>query len=259
MHTDTHAPVDLTDAISALCPDGPPRVWSLIVTIFGDTGGEVEIGAAPLGRILGRAGVGGAAMRVALHRLKSDGWILARRVGRSSAYRLHPDRLAETQAASARIYAAHGPDSNAWHLALMPPGATPEPGRAEAIQVMPRLWLRPGRPESDGSNLALFPRGPAPEWLRETWVTPELARAYSELLSGLRTVAAMVKDTKLDDPAAIALRVLVVHAWRRVLLRHPDLPDALFGPDWPAGACRDLVQAILADLPRPSEAALSAL
>ncbi len=258
MPTETLAHSGFADAIAALSPDGPPRVWSLIVTVFGDTGGEVEIGAGTLSRILGMVGVGGSAMRVALHRLKSDGWITARRVGRSSAYRLHPDRLTETRAASARIYATAAPEARDWHVTLLDPeAATREPARGAAIQIAPRMYLRPGSPTDMPGALVLCPGGAAPDWVRRKVGSAEHRQAYDALLRGLQTANELTRKAQLPPVEAFALRVMVVHAWRRVILRHPDLPEALFPEDWPGRACRALVQDLLARLPRPDAGMLA--
>ena len=42
-----------------------------------------------------------------------------------------------------------------------------------------------------------------------------------------------------------ALRVLIVHRWRRLLLNHPDLPDAFFPDGWPGAELRERVHAVL--------------
>ena len=249
----------VADAMRALCPEGPPRTWSLIVTVFGDTGGEIEITAAPLARILALTGVSGAALRVALHRLKADGWITARRVGRSSAYRLHADRLPEIRAASARIYAAAAPDPDAWHILAEPPDApTNVSDRSTAVQIGPRLLLRAGTAEA-GGGLVLRPIRPVPGWLRDTLASGELRAGYDALLAGLEQVERLMRDQKLDPAETIALRILVVHEWRRVILRHPALPDTLFPDDWPAAAARARVHHLLARFPRPDAAQLAAL
>ena len=259
MPVETEVSRAVAKAVQALCPEGPPRAWSLIVTVFGDSGGEVEINAAPLSRILAMTGVSGAALRVALHRLKADGWITARRVGRSSAYRLHPDRLAETRAASARIYATAAPEPDAWHVLVEPPDApATAPDRGEALRIGPTLLLRAGTPE-DGDGLLLRPVRPVPGWLRDTLGSAELRAAYDGLLAGLEQVEHLTRDRSLDPAEAIALRVLVVHEWRRVILRHPALPDQLFPDDWPGAACRGRVQQLLARFPRPDAALLAAL
>ena len=64
---------DFQKTIDALGGDDMPRVWSLIVTVFGDLAqrnGD-EIAGPVLGEILAPVGVRPEAMRVALHRLRN--------------------------------------------------------------------------------------------------------------------------------------------------------------------------------------------
>ncbi|MEM9320581.1 MAG: PaaX family transcriptional regulator C-terminal domain-containing protein [Pseudomonadota bacterium] len=271
MPINTEAATPFAEAALALCPDGPPRVWSFIVTVFGDTAGDgsADIAAGPLARILAPAGISGAAMRVALHRLKVDGWITARRVGRSSAYKLHPDRLAETQAASRRIYAAEPPTEDAWQVLIGPPGAAV--GQPGAVPIAPRIALRPkpaaslaentGADQSGSAHMLILDgRSKVPSWLRAEICPDDLLDAYAALYTGLHQVERLTRGAVFGTPAeTIALRLLVVHAWRRVLLRHPHLPDQLFPEGWKGADCRHLVTTLLARLPRPSEAEIAQL
>ena len=82
----------LDDLVRCLNGDQVPRVWSLLVTVFGELGQDpdVRLSVLLLGKLMDLAGVKPGAMRVALHRLKKDGWIDSRRCGRNSEYFLTP-------------------------------------------------------------------------------------------------------------------------------------------------------------------------
>jgi len=54
------------------------------------------------------------------------------------------------------------------------------------------------------------------------------------------------------------LRSMIVHYWRRLVLRSPYLPPSLIGADWPGHQCRDFVVEMLDALPRPSLEQLTA-
>ena len=104
--------------ISALSDLGPMRVWSVIITIFGDLvrprGGVVS--AAALNAIGARLGIRPEAMRVALFRLVKDGWIERRKEGRNSFYVLTQNGSRKFLPATQRIY-AHSPAlRRAWTL-----------------------------------------------------------------------------------------------------------------------------------------------
>ena len=107
-------------AISILTQGDRHRVWSLIVTVFGDLAGSHgdEIGAQTLGKLTEPLGVKSEALRVALHRLRKEGWLENRRDGRSSTYFLTPMGLQQTAAATPRIYCQTEPDSLQWKIYL---------------------------------------------------------------------------------------------------------------------------------------------
>ena len=66
--------------VSDLRGDIPPRVWSLLVTVFGDLAQDGSaLPGTVLGEIMSRVGIKPEAMRVALHRLRKDGWIESER------------------------------------------------------------------------------------------------------------------------------------------------------------------------------------
>ena len=46
--------------------------------------------------------------------------------------------------------------------------------------------------------------------------------------------------------------VLIVHAWRRLALKHPVLPRALHSDTWRGHDCRAQVMHLLDHLPRPA-------
>ncbi|MEM1272342.1 MAG: PaaX family transcriptional regulator C-terminal domain-containing protein [Pseudomonadota bacterium] len=250
-------------AIAALMPDGTPPVWSLIVTVFGDVAGDraVELGAAPLARILAPAGVSGSALRVAMHRLKTDGWVLARRAGRSSFYRLNPDRLATVSAASKRIYATGSLPPDAWRVRILGPDAQDHPPtRGEAIMLGPRIAMFGADGDIAPGALELFGDADVPQWVRSKVCPPDLMDAYQVLHASLATVERLLRGHAPDlTVESVALRMLVVHAWRRIILRHPALPDGVFPSSWPGSDCRQRVGALLSKLPRPTASQLAEL
>ena len=52
------------------------------------------------------------------------------------------------------------------------------------------------------------------------------------------------------------LRSLIVHGWRRLVLKHPDLPPDVYSDAWRGHDCRALVTGLLTRLPRPALSAL---
>ena len=63
---------------------------------------------------------------------------------------------------------------------------------------------------------------------------------------------------EVDDETAFLLRVLLIHDYRRLLLRDPELPDVLLPTDWPGQKARLLCKELYRRLLAPSERHLDA-
>jgi len=125
--------------ITLFTEDDSPRVWSLLVTMFGDLAQEEghTLSGGLLGRMTQSVGIKPEATRVALHRLRKEGWLNSERSGRTSAYSLTEWGRAETIAATPIIYAFEEPVKAAWLV-------IPEVGSVdEAFAVAPK-WCTTG-------------------------------------------------------------------------------------------------------------------
>jgi phenylacetic acid degradation operon negative regulatory protein len=102
----------------------PIRGGSLLITIFGDSiaprGGVVSLGS--LISLANPFGLTERLVRTSVARLALDGWLVARRDGRRSEYRITPTGRDRFAAATRRIYGAI-PDSwsGQWTLLVLPP------------------------------------------------------------------------------------------------------------------------------------------
>src|SRR5262249_6541499 len=118
----------------------PIRGGSLLITIFGDSIAP-RGGAVTLGSLIGLAhpfGLAERLVRTSVARLASDGWLISRRDGRRSGYRLSPTGLDRFAEATARIY-GEIPSTwgKQWTLLILPPGTS---GRRQSIRDELR-WL----------------------------------------------------------------------------------------------------------------------
>ena len=125
------SPPPLSAAVKSLLRhfhrQSPIRGGSLLITIFGDSiaprGGAITLGSlisvARLFQLTERL------VRTSVARLASDGWLIARRDGRRSEYRLSPTGLERFAEATHRIY-GEIPSSwdGQWTLLMLPPAAT---------------------------------------------------------------------------------------------------------------------------------------
>jgi phenylacetic acid degradation operon negative regulatory protein len=254
-------------AIAALLRDDEPRTWSLIVTLFGDLARRpgAEISGPALSAITGRIGVRPEAMRVALHRLRRDGWIIARRAGRISHYRLSDAGRAEAEAASTRIYARDAPAPEAWHVLIAGPDRRATDGAdlaASHVVLAPGAWLGTGQGADRAGYFRLAGTAPGlPDWLRAAAIPADLAAAYVAFDARLAKAGAAldgVDPARLPDLDRAALRGLIVHGWRRLVLRHPPLPDALAPIGWAGPRARARVATLLARVGCPALAHIGA-
>lgn len=252
------------DIIRALVDHAPIKVWSYLATIFGDLAGgpQDEISGAMLRTLTERAGIKPEAMRVALHRLRKDDWIVARKAGRNSLYRLSARGLAETQRASDRIYARRIDRPDMWHLLIADPVSNAFPASVDALMkngdylsISPAIVLGTGPcpPVSDDVLTLDFTRLTAPPWLLRNAIAEEGVAMYRRTADLLTQTADRLDPVDAAAPVDRAtIRLLALHQWRRIALRHSPLIEMLHSDDWAGTTCRTAIARILDQLPRPA-------
>lgn len=243
------------------------RVWSVIVTVFGDAvlprGGTISLQA--LQEIMARFGVEPGAVRTALSRLASEGWVIRQRRGRLSHYSLDVQGRRSFDEATQRIYAS-GPVEwdGRWTVAI--PVVPEENGAAAALEAAGFVsrsgtWLRPevtgARPMPEDIDHFLIIKdqpGIAPSDAYKLWDVENVADAVADFLESLRPLEALLDRGEEPAPLdAIALRTLLIHQWRRIVLRAPALPIDLLPPSWPALEGRMRLKEVYARLVPASE------
>lgn len=222
----------IAHAVAALTGGAPLRVWSLVVTIFGDlaSGEEDWLSGATLGALTAPLGVRPEALRVALHRLRRDGWLESRKAGRGALHRLSATARAETRAAAPRIYERTSP-KDLW-LILPEPGA-PLPKGPVWIGRGVGLTSAPGV----GFALPVAPEALAP-WMRARIVSDALTADCAAAADGLARAHDLLTRHDLSPDDSVVLRCLAVHIWRRIALKAPSLPDAAFPSGWRGAEAR---------------------
>lgn len=234
----------LAPLIDSLNADGRPRVWSLVITVFGDfvqhRGGHVA--TQRLSQLLGRIGIETGALRTALSRLSSDGWVESTRSGRTSSYSLTRRGLEEFGPATARIYAAPGGGGDEWIF------ETRESPRALRLAGG---WLRPGPATKPAEGFRLSGRLSA-EGAAEIWEA--LDPAHRTALERLGTDLATLKTFEAPPLDCAAARMLLIHRWRRLVLLWPDLPPGVLPSSGPFPDPQAAVAAAYARLSPGAEA-----
>lgn len=249
-------------AIAELADPQDLRVWSVIVSLFGDLAQEpgAQISGGALTRVIEPIGIKPEAIRVALHRLRKDRWIESDRIGRVSRHYLTDYGRTQSIAVTPRIYARDPVPSPQWHLLIAEDGTG-----AQVLEdvMLSHDYLPIGRtvalgrgpvPKQTDSLLAFEVSAPAvPKWVQDRLCPSDLRASCHALLDAVRRAARAQPADWAPTPAQCAtLRTLLVHRWRRVVLRQPDLPPMFFPSDWMGQECRTAVIDMLDTLPRPT-------
>ncbi|WP_299355182.1 PaaX family transcriptional regulator C-terminal domain-containing protein [uncultured Shimia sp.] len=250
------------ESVDVLTYNRNQRVWSIIVTIFGDLAQRPgdRISGAVLSRLTEPMGIKPEAMRVALHRLRGDGWIRSEREGRTSHYSLTDSGLAQSQAASPRIYQRVIDYPQTWQLSIAPPtrqggkGARDKAMRRKGVlPVVPGVFLAPAQADTVPDSLTMTGDvNNVPDWLRDKIAPQAVMQSYEDLDAALERFAVMCEDMPSLGPLEVAtLRTIVVHVWRKALFSHADLPPSFFPEGWKGVACRTKVMDALERLGQP--------
>lgn len=252
----------------------PPRASSLVITVWGDAiaphGGAVLLPG--LIRLLAPLGLNERLVRTSVFRLAREGWLEATRVGRRSLYRLTREGARRFEQAYRRIYTFPVEQwDDTWELVIARGTRTAgkralgEELRWEGFgTIAPGVYARPSRESTSVPRIAGA--------LGLAGQTVVVRARDDEALDGLTLAASVPRMLDLGSVAAdyrrflrrfgnvidrfrreedgahhpeqsFLLRTLLIHEYRRVLLRDPQLPAALLPLDWPGPAafalCRD--------------------
>lgn len=252
------------DGIIAACK---PRAGSLAVTIFGDCisqhGQSVWLGS--LIEAMELFGLNARQIRTAVFRLTDEGWLHATRRGRRSYYRLTEFGLRQYTHAAERIYAAEAAQwDGCWVLIAalgLAPGVRDELRRRLTWQGFGSLsagvFVHPCARSGPLSEVladlhindeVVVWRARAEETkavvalVKTVWRLDESAARFESFHAMFSPLVAELKRSSESEPLqAFRLRVLLIHEYRRILLKTTELPQALLAADWPGEAARELV------------------
>jgi phenylacetic acid degradation operon negative regulatory protein len=99
------------------------------------------------------------------------------------------------------------------------------------------------REHKGAMNIAL--EHPLPQWMVDRLVDQDVQVGAKKLQQRLQTVA-QISD--LSDLDRVVLRLSIVHEWRRIILRIPDVPDQVLANGIPIKELRQGVQQLLASV-----------
>lgn len=233
--------------LDSLIAFGDLKVWSVLVTIFGDLApGEGErIDGPVLSALMARIGIKPEAVRVALHRLRNDGWIVSEKSGRVSAYGLSAVARSETQAVRDHIYAPYVPGFDRWFLIVLP-GDAPDVVASNWIAIGRRMFVSADKPtDAQEGMITEFAPSAVPDWMRERVVSKDVQHAFQDLLRIL-PARPNLDGSALDHAV---LRMMILHNWRRQVLRITPAAASFMGADWAGARCRRAAHECLKAMP----------
>lgn len=262
----------------------PLRGGSLLVTILGDAiaprGGIIALGS--LIELARPFGITDRHVRTSIGRLADEQWVSSQRSGRVSFYRLTHHGRARFAEATQRIYGAAQADWNGeWTLVICPRSM-----RASRDDLRDELtWLgfgqltsgvfahpthgeetvraRVAELESAGEVIviqrAVVTHASNQQLVANGWDLGELARRYRRFVEMFAPLDdALARSTRAAGEPAFVLRTLLVHEYRRIHLRDPQLPASLLPRQWPGTDAHALCRNLYAKVFAASEEFLSA-
>jgi phenylacetic acid degradation operon negative regulatory protein len=261
---------------------------SLITSVFGDAilphGGRVWLGS--LIHLLRPLDVSERLVRTTVFRLVKDQWLQAEAVGRCTDYMLTPAGRRRFEKASQQIYAIDSPVwDRRWRLIMVVgeldarqrerlrrtlswqgfgdtgtgcfihPSAELE-AALDAVAADGQANLLPRLMPLVAVNPKLTPAAEDAQLVQRAWDLDELAISYSNFVARYQPVLDALRQAptdEIDEQQACLTRILLIHDFRRHLLRDPQLPKVLLPSGWPGNQARLLCKALYRRLLAPSE------
>jgi len=230
---------------------------SALFDVYGDhlRARDDRAAVAGLVRLLATVGIQAPAVRTAISRMVSQGWLEPVTVDGARGYAATARAIARLDQAGDRIYRrTEQAWDGSWHLVLLEP-FTQRATRSRAqrdleflgyAELAERVWISPfagpglaealDRAGARATTAVSRDYSPADAPLR-AWDLAGLATAYDAWLQEAAAgVEAHLEGHDEPDEAAFAARFHLVHEWRKFLFRDPGLPDELLPDDWPGRA-----------------------
>lgn len=222
----------------------PPKAGPLIVTIYGDIveprGGSLWVG--DLIALCGQFGVNESLVRTAVSRLVGRDQLQGEREGRRSYYSLTQPARTAFHAAADRIF---GPADSECKLLLIVESekdvqdALIEQGFGPAGDT---LFIGADRPDRSAMG-ARFQVEPDPRNMPDVQALLDRSFALESLAADYRDFVqrfAFIETANADGLQSLTLRLSMVHAFRAIRLKDPQLPPSVLPVDWPGHDARKL-------------------
>jgi len=261
----------ITQWIDSFLAERKLRANSIIITVYGDSiephGGTVWLGSFI--RLVESLGLNQRLVRTSVFRLAKEKWLVAEQIGRKSFYGLTASGRRRFEHAYRRIYdepAARW--EGGWQIALttsakltayqrdalrkdllwegfgvIAPGvlAHPSDSSASLIDILEENEVNETVVVMQARALGALTSRPLQELVRDCWNLKAIAEDYLRFIKRFQPVVRAFKAGDAVDPEqCFVVRTLLMHEFRRVLLRDPQLPQQLLPKDWPGETARRL-------------------
>lgn len=258
---------------------------SLLFDLYGDylryRGGEVRMRV--LVAVMECLGVPEPTTRVAVSRMRREGWLEATRQGRETSYSLTASARAMLDEGRTRIFTrATRPWDGQWRMVIY---QVPETERALREQfrrrlawlgfgpLAPSVWVSPhDRLAQVRAEFAAYPVARLDTFTARSegteadagittraWDLPALDRDYQAFLAAHVPSPEGLPAGRAGDQAALAARMRLIHDYRRFPFRDPDLPADLLPAGWHGGKAHEMFLREHALLGPAAERAVDAL
>lgn len=240
---------DIEPLLKQLHSQGRLRVWSLIITFFGDSilnkGGEVE--ASRIKALMRAMRIESGTLRTALSRLTTDHWLERYKNGKNTIYRLGDRGVKEFGPASELIYSPPSTEfEEDWKVILNPSLDYEHPG----FLIQPGVSILPISEEIPKNSLIFNSKI---NFLSEEISYKFLPKGYFKEINQLIDIFVPIQNTKLGPLEAMITRTLLIHNWRRIVLKFPEVPKEFTPKQWKGHNIRLLVKEIYDELTPEAE------
>lgn len=261
------------------------RANSVLITVYGDVmaqrGQAVWLGS--LIQLADLFGLSARLVRTSAFRLTAGDWLTCTRLGRRSFYALTDAGLQRVQHAERRIYdfKLHEWDGR-WTLVMVAAGLPASVRlhlkrelRWEGFgELSPNVLAHPRASHPslkdiirtagavdqvmvlNAESIADYSSKPLQTVMHATFKLDQVEAAFRQFVARFEPM--LQQATDLSPAEAFFVRTLLIHEYRKVLLRDPNLPQALLPANWSGFRARQLCEALYSQLLTSSEVFLQA-
>ncbi len=257
---------------------------SLILTIFGDYicahGGTIWRGS--LLKLVAPLGINQRLLRTSVFRLTEKGILQSQQIGRRSFYFLTEKGFRQFSIAAERIYRYHESIwDGEWRLVLttlksmdkdakerfnkeltwfgfnrLSTGVFAHPTASlDLVQkVISEMQLEDSVVTMQAKSMGVNPLKSSTDLIKYCFNTDAMKQEYSEFIELFKAIIpAAGRTKKKDEELCFLLRTLLIHKYRRILLRESELPHELIPEDCLSRQARDITEQLYKTICAPAE------